>query len=61
MFLQLSFVVFLDGMCNPSGSLISSDNLAPGLGNGRTVIAAMLMFVMVVYSWYVRKFTMTYD
>lgn len=39
-----------DGMCNPSGSLISSDNLAPGLGNGRTVIAAVLMFVMVVYS-----------
>lgn len=39
-----------DRMCNPSGSLISSDNLAPGLGNGRTVVAAVLMFVMVVYS-----------
>ena len=41
-------------MCNPSGSLISSSDLAPGLGNGRTVLAAILMFVMVVYSWYVR-------
>lgn len=39
-----------DQVCNPSGSLISSSNLAPGLGNGRTILAAALMFVMVVYS-----------
>lgn len=42
-----------DQMCNPSGSLISSSSLSPGLGNGRTIVAAVLMFVMVVYSWYV--------
>ena len=47
---------FSDHMCNPSGSMISSNKLAPGLGNGRTVIAAILMFVMVVYSWYVTKY-----
>ena len=42
-----------DQICNPSGSLISSSNLSPGLGDGRTILAAVLMFVMVVYSWYV--------
>lgn len=49
---------FSDQTCNPSDSLISSSsNLAPGLGNGRTVLAAILMFVMVVYSWYVKYTT----
>lgn len=39
-----------DESCNPSGALISSSNLSPGLGNGRTIFAAVLMFVLVVYS-----------
>ena len=40
-----------DERCNPSGDLISSSNLSVGFSNGRTIIAAVLMFVMVVYSW----------
>lgn len=39
-----------DERCNPSGDLISSSNLSVGFSNGRTIIAAVLMFVMVVYS-----------
>ncbi|XP_068737413.1 probable serine incorporator [Montipora capricornis] len=39
-----------DESCNPSGALISSSNLSPGVGNGRTIFAAVLMFVLVVYS-----------
>ncbi len=57
MLLIISLLSFSDRDCNPSGSLIQSSTLAPGLGNGRTILAAILMFVMVVYSWYVRYTT----
>ena len=40
-----------DQRCNPSGDLISSSKLSLGFSNGRTIIAAALMFIMVVYSW----------
>ena len=44
-----------DSTCNPSGSALEDTHLAPMM-HGRTIVAAVLMFVMVVYSWYVLQF-----
>lgn len=38
-----------DANCNPAGALLSDQGLTPGI-HGHTVLAAILMFVMVVYS-----------